>query len=45
VLDAVELLLADEELATLTPEQQRTVVRLQDLAQQARDSVFRHRVS
>ncbi|WP_181784862.1 hypothetical protein [Pseudonocardia pini] len=44
VLDAVELLLADKELAALTPEQQRTVVRLQDLAQQARDSVARHRV-
>jgi hypothetical protein len=43
LLEAVDLLLADKDLAALTPEQQRTVVRLQDLAQQARESVDRHR--
>ncbi|WP_344026941.1 hypothetical protein [Pseudonocardia kongjuensis] len=43
VLDAVELLLEGTDLATLTPEAQRTVVRLRDLADQARASVDRHR--
>ena len=47
LLAAVDLLVAEKDLATLTPEQQKVVVRVQDLAAAARDSVadFRGRAT
>ena len=47
LLAAVDLLVGEKDLATLTPEQQKVVVRVQDLAAAARDSVadFRGRAA
>ncbi len=39
LLAAVDLLVGEKDLAKLTPEQQKVVVRVQDLAAAARDSV------
>ena len=43
VIDAVDLLVGELDLARLTPEQQRIVVRLEDLAHSARRSVKEYR--
>lgn len=43
VIDAVDLLVGQLDLASLTAEQQRTVVRLQDLAEATRRSVREYR--
>jgi hypothetical protein len=45
ILDAVDLLVSEKDLGALSPEQRKTVVRLQDLAAQARESVRRNRHS
>ena len=43
ILDAVDLLVGELDLARLTPEQQRIVVRLEDLARSTRRSVNEYR--
>jgi hypothetical protein len=43
ILDAVNLLVTELDLARLNPEQQRIVVRLEDLAQSARQAVDDYR--
>ena len=43
ILDAVDLLVGELDLSRLTPEQQRTVVRLEDLAASAQRAVHEYR--
>ncbi len=43
ILDAVDLLVGELDLSRLTPEQQRIVVRLEDLAASAKRSVHEYR--
>jgi hypothetical protein len=43
ILDAVDLLVGELDLSRLTPEQQRTVVRLEDLAASAKRAVHEYR--
>jgi hypothetical protein len=43
IVDAVDLLVSDLDLSRLTPEQQRVVVRLEDLARSANQAVDEYR--